>query len=50
MMNSMIAGAVSDSIIKLLNHTNDLVRKKAVLVLQKIVFICLFRNKFKEIN
>lgn len=36
-MNSMIASAISDSVIKLLNHSTDLVRKKAVLILQKIV-------------
>lgn len=36
-MNSTIASAISESVIKLLAHTTDLVRKKAVLVLQKMV-------------
>jgi vesicle coat complex subunit len=38
-MNSTIAGAISDAVMKLLNHTTDLVRKKAVLLLQRIVKI-----------
>lgn len=36
-MNQTIATAITESIIKLINHTTDLVRKKAILVLQKIV-------------
>jgi AP-4 complex subunit epsilon-1 len=36
-MNSTIAGAISDAVVKLLNHSTDLVRKKAILVLQRIV-------------
>jgi hypothetical protein len=35
-MNSTIASAVSEHVIKLLTHATDLVRKKAILVLQKI--------------
>jgi len=35
-MNSTIASAITEHVVKLLNHTTDLVRKKAVLVLQKI--------------
>lgn len=35
-MNSTIASAVTEHVIKLLSHTTDLVRKKAILVLHKI--------------
>lgn len=35
-MNATIASAITQHVIKLINHTTDLVRKKAVLVLQKI--------------
>jgi vesicle coat complex subunit len=35
-MNSTIASAVNEHVVKLLTHTTDLVRKKAILVLQKI--------------
>jgi len=35
-MNSTIAGAIQEHVVKLLTHTTDLVRKKAVLILQKI--------------
>lgn len=35
-MNSTIASAVSEHVLKLVTHTTDLVRKKAILVLQKI--------------
>lgn len=38
-MNTTIASAISDAVVKLLNHATDLVRKKAILVLQKIVNI-----------
>lgn len=38
-MNPTIATAINESVIKLLNHTTDLVRKKAVLVLQKMVIV-----------
>ena len=40
-----MASAISDSVLKLLNHTTDLVRKKAILVLQKMVTILLLSNK-----
>lgn len=36
-MNATIAGAITDSIVKLIGHQTDLIRKKAILVLQKIV-------------
>jgi AP-4 complex subunit epsilon-1 len=36
-MNSTIASAINESVTKLITHTTDLVRKKAILVLQKIV-------------
>jgi len=35
-MNTTIASAITDNVVKLLTHTTDLVRKKAILVLQKI--------------
>jgi len=35
-MNSTMASAITEHVVKLLNHTTDLVRKKAILVLQKI--------------
>lgn len=47
-MNTTIAGAIVDSVVKLLNHSTDLVRKKAILALQRIVTMNLRRNKFKE--
>lgn len=37
-MNSTMSNAVQDAVIKLIDHNTDLVRKKAVLVLQKMVF------------
>lgn len=44
-MNSTMATAISESVVKLLGHATDLVRKKAVLVLQKIVPDWLFSKK-----
>lgn len=35
-MNSTIAASITEHVIKLLNHTTDLVRKKAIIVMQKI--------------
>lgn len=35
-MNSTIAESISEHVVKLLGHTTDLVRKKSILVLQKI--------------
>ena len=35
-MNSTIAESITEHVVKLLSHTTDLVRKRAVLVLQKI--------------
>lgn len=35
-MNATIASAITEHVIKLVSHTTDLVRKKAILVLQKI--------------
>lgn len=46
-MNTTIAGAIIADVIKLVNHTTDLVRKKAVLALQRIVLRILYRNKSK---
>lgn len=36
-MNSTIAGGIVDAVMKLTTHATDLVRKKAILILQKIV-------------
>lgn len=36
-MNNTIAGAIVDAVVKLLSHSTDLVRKKAILALQRIV-------------
>jgi AP-4 complex subunit epsilon-1 len=36
-MNNTIASGIIESVIKLTTHTTDLVRKKALLILQKIV-------------
>lgn len=47
-MNSTIAGAIQDLVIKLLDHTTDLIRKKAILILQRIVIISSFRKKSRE--
>ena len=41
-MNQDISDAIRDSVIKLIDHNTDLVRKKAILVLQKMV--TLFHN------
>lgn len=35
-LNSTIASAITEHVVKLLGHTTDLVRKKAILILQKI--------------
>ena len=35
-MNATIATSISEHVIKLISHTTDLVRKKAILVMQKI--------------
>jgi AP-4 complex subunit epsilon-1 len=35
-MNSTIASSILEHVVKLVNHTTDLVRKKAILVIQKI--------------
>lgn len=35
-MNSTIAGAITEAVTKLISHTTDLVRKKSILILQKI--------------
>jgi AP-4 complex subunit epsilon-1 len=36
LMNSSIVGSVADAVIKLMSHQTDLVRKKALLVIEKI--------------
>ena len=35
-MNATIATSISEHVLKLITHTTDLVRKKAILVMQKI--------------
>ena len=35
-MNATIAASIVEHVVKLMNHTTDLVRKKAILVMQKI--------------
>jgi AP-4 complex subunit epsilon-1 len=35
-MNSSIVGSVADAVLKLINHQTDLVRKKTLLVIEKI--------------
>lgn len=47
-LNSTIATAISESIVKLIGHQTDLIRKKAILVLQKIVriILCLARSEW----
>lgn len=52
-MNSTIASAVNEHVVKLLSHATDLVRKKAILVLQKIKMatgndIPEFKDKLKK--
>jgi AP-4 complex subunit epsilon-1 len=50
-MNTTIASAISDSVVKLLNHTTDLVRKKAILALQIIViFLSNIETSSRRIN
>lgn len=39
-INSTIANAVGDSVVKLLTHQTDLIRKKALLVIGRIQQIC----------
>lgn len=36
-MNNTIASGIIDAVVKLTHHATDLVRKKAILILQKIV-------------
>jgi AP-4 complex subunit epsilon-1 len=36
-MNNTIASGIIDAVVKLTNHSTDLVRKKSILILQKIV-------------
>jgi AP-4 complex subunit epsilon-1 len=36
-MNNTIASGIIDSVLKLTSHATDLVRKKAILIMQKIV-------------
>lgn len=38
-INSTIAAAITDSVVKLLAHNTDLVRKKAILILQRIKMV-----------
>ena len=50
-MNQTIATAISESVIKLINHQTDLVRKKAILVLQKIVFcVVILAIRYRKLN
>jgi AP-4 complex subunit epsilon-1 len=46
-MNTTIASGIIEPVIKLTTHTTDLVRKKALLILQKIVII-FFKLKFRN--
>lgn len=53
LMNSAIVGSVCDSVLKLLGHQTDLVRKKTLLVIQKIQkispgYISEFPDKMKK--
>lgn len=43
-MNNTIASGIVDAVLKLTSHGTDLVRKKAILIMQKIVTTYLFRN------
>lgn len=36
LMNSSIVGSVADSVVKLMSHQTDIVRKKTLLVIEKI--------------
>jgi len=36
-MNNTIASGIIDAVLKLTTHATDLVRKKAILIMQKIV-------------
>lgn len=40
-MNNTIASGIIDAVVKLTHHSTDLVRKKAILILQKIVYFFL---------
>jgi len=46
-MNNTIASGIVDAVVKLTQHTTDLVRKKAILIMQKIV---LFSFKIEKLN
>lgn len=47
-MNNTIASGIIESVVKLTTHTTDLVRKKALLILQKIViFVFIYHRKNK---
>ncbi len=46
-MNNTIASGIVEAVLKLTTHTTDLVRKKALLILQKIV---IFYNYSETIN
>lgn len=48
-MNNTIASGIVDVVVKLTQHTTDLVRKKAILIMQKIVTI-LFNKQIEKIN
>lgn len=52
-MNPTIASAIVDSVLKLITHTTDLVRKKAILILQKIkmengIEVADYKDKIKK--
>lgn len=48
-MNNTIASGIVDVVVKLTQHMTDLVRKKAILIMQKIVTI-LFNKRIEKIN
>lgn len=48
-INETIANAIGDSVVKLLSHQTDLIRKKALLVIGRIQKICPgFINDYNE--
>lgn len=47
-MNNTIASGIIDSVLKLTHHSTDLVRKKAILILQKIVISLSYSEKLNR--
>jgi AP-4 complex subunit epsilon-1 len=44
-MNNTIASGIVEAVVKLTQHTTDLVRKKAILIMQKIVPFTFIKEK-----